>query len=171
MNYVVLSSLCLAVAIATSPTLKAQVTPSATDTAIEAAVKREAIRNDVRKYISQGRTLEAQRDVVAAAQQYNKALQGLRDIGGVVEPEHTNAVAGLARTTLALADMAMRAGRYDEAKAHIDRVLVEDPKNQLALEMRSRNDRARVGAARAAMTASRIITSSRKTNIGRPMLL
>ncbi|HMJ89513.1 MAG TPA: hypothetical protein VK530_06835, partial [Candidatus Acidoferrum sp.] len=103
MNHAVFPSLCLAVVVAASPVLYAQdVTPD-TQAAIDAAVRRENKLMSVRNLIVQGRTFEAQRDILAASQAYNKALQGLREIGGVVEPERTDAVIGLAGTTLALA--------------------------------------------------------------------
>jgi len=134
MKHVVFPSLFLAAIIAAPPVLRAQETaPSDTQAAIEAAVKREATRQDARKFIEQGRKFEAQRDTLAAAQEFNKALQALRQIGGIVEPEHTNAVAGLARTTLTLADQERRRNNFAVAKAHIDRVLAEDPQNKLPL--------------------------------------
>lgn len=138
MNYAALSSLCLA-AVLGATALQAQ-PPSETDVAVEAAVKRQAKLIEVRNYLAAGKEAEARRETVAAAQSYNKALQALRQMGGVVEPEHQDAVAGLARTTLQLADQAIRRSQYAEAKVHIDRVLAEDPRNKQALEMRARND-------------------------------
>src|ERR1043165_3828716 len=126
MNHAFFPSLCLAVAIGATPVLQAQDVQPDTQAAIEAAVRRENKKMEVRNLISQGRTFEAQRDIVPASQAYNKALQGLREIGGTIEPEHTDAVSGLARTTLAIADSEMRSGNYPAAKVHIDRVLVED---------------------------------------------
>src|SRR3569832_165556 len=130
MNHIVLPSFCLAAFIAASSFVSAQ-TPApaedsqATQAAIEAAVHRQAKLIEVRGLITQGRAAEAQHDIVSAAQSYNNALLGLRQIGGVIAPEHTDAVAGLGRTTLGLADQAMRAGNFQAARAHINRVLAE----------------------------------------------
>jgi len=143
MNHIGFPSLCLAAVIASAPFSGFGQTapPAETDVAIDVAVKRQAKLIEVRGFIGQGRAAEAERDVVAGAQAYNRALQGLREIGGIIEPEHSDAVAGLARTTLVLADQAQRRGDYIGARAHITRVLNEDPKNKEALELRARNER------------------------------
>src|SRR4051812_47133567 len=103
MNHAVFPSLCLAIAIAATPVLHAQDVVPDTQAAIDAAVRRENKLMEARNLINQGRTLEVQRDIVPASQTYNKALQSLREIGGVIEPERPEAAAGSGGTLPALA--------------------------------------------------------------------
>ncbi len=141
MNPAAFPSLCLAALLASASIVAAQDTSPDTAAAIDAAVRKQAKLIEVRNRLVEGRAAETQKDDLAGSQAYNKALQSLREIGGEVGPERTDAVAGLARTTLRLADQAILRGDYGQARAHISRVLVEDAKHKLALEMRAKNDR------------------------------
>ncbi len=141
MNSAVFPSLCLAALFATSSIVAAQDASGDTAAAIDAAVRKQAKLVEVRKLITEGRAAELEKNDVAAAQAYNKAIQSLRETGLAVEPERSDAVGGLSRTMLRLADDAMKRGDFPDAKAKITRVLLEDPKNKLGNEMRLSNDR------------------------------
>jgi type II secretory pathway component GspD/PulD (secretin) len=91
--------------------------------------------------VADARVAEARRETLAASQQYNKALELVQGIGPTADPVRQQATEGLSRTTLQLADQAMKRGDFAEAKLQIDRVLKVDPQNKTALEMRVQNDR------------------------------
>ena len=65
----------------------------------------------------------------------------MQGIGANADTVRQAAVDGLTRTTLVLADQAMKRGEYAEAKPLIDRVLKVDPRNQMAMDMRAENER------------------------------
>src|SRR5436190_12442191 len=115
--------------------------PSDSETAVRAAVIRQSQLIEVRNRLAEATAAETRHELTTASQLYNKALETLKNIGGNVEVEHTQAITGLSRTMLALADQAMRRGDYAAAKIDIDRVLKEDPRNKNALDMRNENER------------------------------
>src|SRR5436190_10167126 len=129
--------LCLSALLA-APVSFAQ-TPA--DSAAEVAVRRQEQLIKAREELAQARVAEARREILYASQQYNKALERVQGIGVMGDIERQEAIAGLSRTTLMLADQAMGRGNFVEAKLHIDRVLKVDPGNELALKMREQNDR------------------------------
>jgi tetratricopeptide (TPR) repeat protein len=115
--------------------------PSDTDAVVRAAVLRQSQLIEARNRLAEATAAETRNELMTASQLYNKALETLKNIGGNVEVEHTQAITGLSRTMLALADQAMRRGDYAGAKINIDRVLKEDPRNKTALDMRKQNER------------------------------
>src|SRR4051812_15880032 len=129
-THVSLSCLCLSALLAAS---MATAQPTDPQIAADVAVRRQAAVIDARERLVQARVAEARRETLAASQQYNKALELVQGIGTTADPERQEAIAGLARTTLVLADQAMKRGDFAEAKLHIDRVLKVDPRNKLAL--------------------------------------
>ena len=135
-----LLSLCLSVLLAASAAT-AQPAPDPTITAAEQAVKLQVRVIECRNRLADGRAAEARRETLAASQHYNKALELLQGVGTTADPERQQAVEGLSRTTLILADQSMKRSEYTEAKPLIDRVIKVDPNNKTALEMRALNDR------------------------------
>lgn len=104
-------------------------------------MKRQAAVIDARTRLGEARLAEARKEILAASQQYNKALELVQGIGPMAEPERLEAVAGLSRTTLVLAERAMDREDFVEARLHIDRVLKVDPRNKDALALREKNER------------------------------
>ncbi len=138
-TYARLLSLCLSALLAAPVAFaQAQNDPAV---AAEVAVRRQEQLIKARENLAQARTAEARKEILYASQQYNKALELVQGIGAMGDLERNEAVAGLSRTTLMLADDAMGRGNFTEAKLHIDRVLKVDPNNQLAQQMREQNDR------------------------------
>jgi type II secretory pathway component GspD/PulD (secretin)/tetratricopeptide (TPR) repeat protein len=132
-----LSCLCLSALLAASH-VQGQV-PA--DTAAENAVRWQARVLEAQQKITDARVAEARRETLSASQLYNKALELVQGIGETAEGVRQQAIEGLSRTTLQLADQAMKRSDYNDAKLHIDRVLKVDPRNEIALKMRAENDR------------------------------
>jgi type II secretory pathway component GspD/PulD (secretin)/tetratricopeptide (TPR) repeat protein len=109
--------------------------------AAEVAVRRQEQLIKAREKLAMARVAEARREILYASQQYNTALELVQGIGAMGDLERSEAISGLSRTTLMLADQAIGRGNFVEAKLHIDRVLKVDPTNELAQKMRQQNDR------------------------------
>jgi type II secretory pathway component GspD/PulD (secretin)/tetratricopeptide (TPR) repeat protein len=134
------SSLLLSAVLATSPSFgQALVAPA--EIATDVAVRMQARVIEARNRLADARTAEARRETLAASQHYNRALDLVQGIGVSADAVRQEAIEGLSRTTLQLADQAIKRGDYAQAKLQIDRVIKVDPGNKLALEMRARNDR------------------------------
>src|SRR5215212_6342185 len=138
-TYAPFLSLCLSALLA-APVAFAQA-PGDPAVAAEVAVRRQEQLIKARENLAQARVAEARREILYASQQYNKALEYVQGIGAMGDLERAEAISGLSRTTLMLADQAMGRGNFAEAKLHIDRVLKVDPTNELARKMREQNDR------------------------------
>jgi type II secretory pathway component GspD/PulD (secretin)/tetratricopeptide (TPR) repeat protein len=134
------SSLCLS-ALLTFSLVSAQAQNDAPAVAADVAVRMQERVINARTRLAEAKVAEARKEILAASQQYNKALELVQGIGPSADPERNEAVAGLSRTTLQLADQAMKRGDFDDAKLHIDRVLKVDPNNRLARQMRVENGR------------------------------
>jgi type II secretory pathway component GspD/PulD (secretin)/tetratricopeptide (TPR) repeat protein len=134
------SSLCLS-ALLTFSLVSAQAQNDAPAVAADVAVRMQERVINARTRLAEAKVAEARKEILAASQQYNKALELVQGIGPSADPERNEAVAGLSRTTLQLADQAMKRGDFDDAKLHIDRVLKVDPNNRLARQMRVENDK------------------------------
>jgi tetratricopeptide (TPR) repeat protein len=130
----------LSALLAASPVL-AQAPIGPAETATDVAVRMQARVIEARNRVADARVAEARRETLAASQQYNKALELVQGIGASADTVRQEATEGLSRTTLLLADQAMKRGDHAQARLHIDRVLKVDPRNRLALELRDRNDR------------------------------
>src|ERR1043166_4914434 len=138
MNQACFSLVCLSALLA-APLVIAQ--PADSQIAVEVAVKRLAAVIDARTRLGEARLAEARKEILAASQQHNKALELVQGIGPMAEPERLEGVAGLSRTTLVLAERAMDREDFVEARLHIDRVLKVDPRNKDALALREKNER------------------------------
>ncbi len=139
-THAALSSLCLS-ALLTFPLVSAHAQNDASTVAADVAVRMQEKVIQARNRLAEAKVAETRKETLAAAQQYNKALELVQGIGTSADAERNEAIAGLSRTTLQLADQAMRRGEYDQAKLHIDRVLKVDPGNKIARDMRAENDR------------------------------
>jgi type II secretory pathway component GspD/PulD (secretin) len=138
-NHVALLSLGLSALLAASSTHAQPGVPA--ETAADVAVRFQARVLEAQQRVADARVAEARRETLLASQQYNKALELIQGIGVIADGVRQQAVEGLARTTLQLADQAMKRSDYLDAKLHIDRVLKVDPRNEIALKMRAENDR------------------------------
>ncbi|HEY0552530.1 MAG TPA: hypothetical protein VGF13_23220, partial [Verrucomicrobiae bacterium] len=138
-TYAPFLSFCLSALLA-APVAFAQA-PTDPAVAAEVAVRRQEQLIKAREKLAQARVAEARREILNASQQYNTALELVQGIGAMGDAERGEAISGLSRTTLMLADQAMGRGNFVEAKLHIDRVLKVDPTNELARKVREQNDR------------------------------
>lgn len=119
----------------------AQPAANPADTAADVAVRFQARVIEAQQRVADARVAEARRETLLASQQYNRALELIQGIGVIADGVRQQAIEGLSRTTLQLADQAMKRSDYPDAKLHIDRVLKVDPRNEIALKMRAENDR------------------------------
>ena len=117
-----LSCLCLSALLAASH-VQGQ---APADTAADMAVRWQARVLEAQQRITDARVAEARRETLSASQLYNKALELVQGIGETAEGVRQQAIEGLSRTTLQLADQAMKRSDYNDAKLHIDRVLKVD---------------------------------------------
>lgn len=141
-THAVLSSLCLSALLTASLVQAQNGQPAAPgDTAADVAVRMQAAVVDARNLIGEARISESRMETLAASQKYNKALERLRGIGSTADAVRQEAVDGLVRTTLKLADQAIGRGDYADATLQLDRVLKVDPANKLALQLRDENER------------------------------
>jgi type II secretory pathway component GspD/PulD (secretin)/tetratricopeptide (TPR) repeat protein len=134
------SSLCLS-ALLTFSLVSARAQNDAPAVATDVAVRMQERVINARTRLADAKVAEARKEILVASQQYNKALELVQGIGPSADAERNEAIAGLSRTTLQLADQAMKRSEYDEAKLHIDRVIKVDPNNKLARQMRAENEK------------------------------
>ncbi len=138
-THAALSSLCLSALLTISLVpARAQDAPAV---AADVAVRMQEKVIQARNRLAEAKVSETRKETLAASQQYNKALELVQGIGTSADAERNEAIAGLSRTTLQLADQSMKRGEFDQAKLQIDRVLKVDPGNKLARDMRAENER------------------------------
>jgi Flp pilus assembly secretin CpaC/tetratricopeptide (TPR) repeat protein len=106
----------------------------------------EAARRDEAKILMRQRLTEAQNaaaagQLSAAAKFYEEAYEIGQYLGGAVETENNQCLAGLIDTRMQLAVSAQKGGDYEEAGAQVNRVLKLDPKNESAIAFKANNDR------------------------------
>lgn len=117
------------------------------DDAITVAVRREAMKVDLRRKLADAQEAQKKNDLSAAAKLYEDCLRLVKDIGGGIDAERTNVLSGFVATRMGLADAAMRRSDFGDAENQLARILKEDPKNQAALALRARNDKLRAAEA------------------------
>ena len=138
-THAALSSLCLSALLTISlAPARAQDAPAV---AADVAVRMQEKVIQARNRLAEAKVSETRKETLAASQQYNKALELVQGIGTSADAERNEAVAGLSRTTLQLADQSMKRGEFDQAKLQIDRVIKVDPGNKLARDMRAENEK------------------------------
>src|SRR5215203_5991787 len=104
-TYAPFLSLCLCALLA-APVAFAQA-PTDPAVAAEVAVRRQEQLIKAQGILAQARIAEARREILHASQQYNTALELVQGIGAMGDVERAEAIGGLSRTTLMLADQAM----------------------------------------------------------------
>jgi len=112
-----------------------------TDAAINEAVRRQANTILLRQKLSDARSAESRKDLVAAVKLYEDAYQLVQGIGDTVSPEATTTVAGLVAVRLELARAAQNRGDLNEARTQAARVLKVDPKNEAGLVFMKQNEK------------------------------
>lgn len=124
---------------ATNATL-AQTTP--TDTAVDQAVYRTANLILLRQKLQDARAAALRNDLPAAATLYDNAVELANQIGpSNAQAESAAAVQGSSAVRLRLADAARKRGDWREVETQLNRVLKEDPRNPVALQMKAENDK------------------------------
>src|SRR5215203_4287136 len=108
-NHAALLSFCLSVLLTTSSVM-AQAPLAPAETATDVAVRMQARVIEARNRVADARVAEARRETLAASQHYNKALELIQGIGPSADAVRQEAIDGLSRTTLQLADQAMKRG-------------------------------------------------------------
>jgi hypothetical protein len=104
-----------------APAQTPQTTP--VDDAITVAVRREAMKVDLRRKLADAQEAQKKNDLSAAAKLYEDCLRLVKDIGGGIDAERTNVLSGFVATRMALADAAMRRSDFGDAENQLARIL------------------------------------------------
>jgi len=130
-----LSFVFLLAAVAASP---AQT--SATDSAINEAVLRQANTIVLRQKLAEAKATAARGDLPAAAKEYLDASKLVEQIGSGIDAEAAETISGLDSTWLTLARQSQSEGNLREADTQVKQVLNVDPQNTVALAFKKQND-------------------------------
>ena len=126
----------LAILLAATNATLAQST--ATDAAIDQAVYRTANLLLLRQKLQDARAAAVRNDLPTAATLYDNAVELANKIGpSNAQAESAAAVQGLSAVRLRLADTARKRGDWREVETQLNRVLKEDPRNPVALQMKA----------------------------------
>lgn len=113
-----------------------------TDTAITAAVHREANKILLRQKLEEASAAVAGRDMASAAKLYDAAVELVGQVGASnCELEADEAVRGFSAVRLQLAEQARQRRDYREVDVQLNRILKVDPKNPQALAAKKENDK------------------------------
>jgi tetratricopeptide (TPR) repeat protein len=140
MTKAVLLPLGLIFLLAAATPSQSQTDSTPTDAAVQEAVLRQANTIVLRQKLVAAKATESHGDLVNAAKLYQDATMLAMQIGSGIDLETAQAIAGLARTRLALARQAESAQDFSEADKQINQVLKVDPKNPDALALKRQND-------------------------------
>ncbi|MGN6644484.1 MAG: hypothetical protein ACTHKU_15940, partial [Verrucomicrobiota bacterium] len=113
----VITPLCLTLLLATGTSLSAQTTP--VDSAVQAAVRRQADQISLRQKLQDARGAEQRGDLATAAKLYDDAWALVTGIGPGVEVEATQTINGLTAARLELARRAQSRHDYRDAQVQI----------------------------------------------------
>jgi general secretion pathway protein D len=113
---------------------------ASTETAIQVAVRKQADTITLRQKLAEAQAAQARNDLEVAAKLYDSAYELTQSIGGGVEAETAQVVAGLVQVRTALARQAQTSGDYKTANAQISRVITVDPRNTAAIEFQKANN-------------------------------
>ena len=117
-------------------------TISPAQTAQEEAVRRQDATIQMRQKLEQAQAAQKGGDLMAAARLYEEAYTLVQKIGGVgVEKESQKIIAGLGDVRLKLAQQAEKRNDLPDAKSHVNRLLMVDPKNPAALKYQKELDK------------------------------
>ncbi len=136
-----ISSLCLVLFLQTG---WAQTPPAAAvDEAGLEGVRRQAYKKDFDDKLKLAGEAEKKGDLNEAARLYTSCLDLVRRMGPGSEQLQAEAMRGFAAVRIQMADQFMRAGEFTEAELQLNRVLKEDPKNELALGFKAKLEETR----------------------------
>jgi type II secretory pathway component GspD/PulD (secretin)/tetratricopeptide (TPR) repeat protein len=142
MKNAALTSLCLALLGATAVPLQAQ--ENDIKVAEIEAVRRQALKEDMKRKLDDAIVAEKRGAFLEAAQLYTDCLDLIKKIGTGVDAEHRAVLAGFIRTRVQLAEQAQRAGDYAAADDQYRRILREDPKNDAVQRLWKKNEELRL---------------------------
>jgi type II secretory pathway component GspD/PulD (secretin)/tetratricopeptide (TPR) repeat protein len=108
-------------------------------TAEREAIVRQADTIALRQTLIIAQSARARGDLLAANKAYEKCYDLVQRIGSGVEPEATQTISGLSSVLLDLARECQRHQDYKAAEERVNRVLVVDPQNRVALEFKRQN--------------------------------
>lgn len=134
--------LSLAIIITATLPLPAQVATSGGDTeaAVHEAVRRQALTIELREKLGEAVQAEQRKDPMGAVKIYQHCVDLCRSIGSGVDSETRTAVNGVVRIRSNFALQAQKLGQYKEADTQFQAALSVDPKNQVLLAMKEKND-------------------------------
>lgn len=132
-------TLLLAAAFATTAPMAAS--GGETDTAVNEAVRRQALTIELRHKLAEAQASADRKDIDTAGRQYQAAFELTQQIGNNwIVAETQAAVAGVAWANTERARRAQNRGDYREADAQIRAALRADPKNTALLNLKRDND-------------------------------
>ena len=122
----------------------AQETNANVETAIQEGIRRQEVKKRMQNKLADAQLAEKRHEVEAAAKAYDQAVEMGKTIANMgVEPEVTQAVAGVIATRSHLAQQAQRRMDLIEADTQIRRMLSVDPRSTQALSLKKDNDERR----------------------------
>jgi general secretion pathway protein D len=139
MTKVVPVSIGLILMLAAVTVSPAQTNPS--EAAVNEAVLRQANTIVLRQKLDDAKVAVARGDLTAAARLYEDAYSLVQQIGSGIDVETAQTIEGLTSTRLQLARLAQEQGDLREANTQVNRVLVVDPQNPAALQLKKQNDK------------------------------
>ncbi|MGZ8899292.1 MAG: tetratricopeptide repeat protein [Limisphaerales bacterium] len=95
----------------------------------------------LRNTLTDAQALQAQGDLAAAAREYEKAWDHVQNIGVTIDRERAETLKGMTEVRMELARRAQNRGDLEEASKQVDRVLRLDPRNTIAQNFKSDNDK------------------------------
>ena len=132
------TSLCLAFAVGFIASAQSQ--PAAVDTAITEGVRRDAFKIELGRKVADAEEAAKKGEYYTAAKLYEDGWALVGKIGSGIDAEKQQVTSGLVASRLQLAQKAMQASDFTEADTQLKRILVVDPKNQTALNLKGTND-------------------------------
>ncbi|MGA2867821.1 MAG: hypothetical protein ABSF34_01485 [Verrucomicrobiota bacterium] len=113
---------------------------SAIGMAVQQSVINQANTIVLRQKLAEAQATAQQGDILGAAKLYQDCVSLAQTIGPGIEAETTQAIDGLAFTSLMLARDAQSRGDLREAETRVNQVLKADPNNPAALAFKKKND-------------------------------
>ncbi len=114
--------------------------PTASQTASNEAVRRQAQIIQLRQNLAEAKKIQAKGDAAATAKKYEEAITLSQGIAADINAERAEALAGHAAARLELAGAAQKKNNLTEADAQVTRLLRGEPKNAEGLKFKADND-------------------------------
>src|SRR5579884_658608 len=106
------------------------------------AIRRQAKTIQLRRTLVEAQEARARGDLLGAHKLYEQCYGLVQEIGpGGIGPEASQTIAGLSEVLMALAREDQRQQHYKDAEELFTRMLVVDPKNQIAIDAKRDNER------------------------------